>query len=158
MKRTALLVASVVVAAAQSPAKLESLSFLVGHWRGVSPGTVIEEMWLPAEGDAMYSLFRMVREGKTRFTEFQSIEQRGDTVMLVLRHFHAGLIAWEEKDAPMVWTVENLEPNRVVFAQTGATTRLEYHREGDALTVTLIKEQDGKTARTPFRYRLAGGR
>jgi hypothetical protein len=37
-----------------------------------------------------------------------------------------------------------------VFRQQGAETRLEYVREGDRLTVTLVKE--GK--RQPFQFRL----
>lgn len=144
-------------ASAAYAADLKDLAFITGHWRGESPGTVIEELWLPAEGEAMYSLFRMVRNGKTLFTEFQAIEQREATVVLLLRHFNPGLIAREDKEAPLVWRLETLEKNRAVFHQEGAATWLEYAREdGGTLTVTLIKERDGQTVRTPFRYKQVG--
>jgi len=126
------------------------VAFMTGYWRGESGGTVIEEVWLPAEGDAMHSVFRMVRGGKTTFTEYQSIELQGGELVLHLRHFHPGLKAWEDKEGALRWKVERVAANLVVFKQEGAETRLEYQREGDTLTVTLMKE--GK--RQPFRFRL----
>lgn len=132
---------------------LADFAFITGHWRGESGATVIEEVWLPAEGDAMHSIFRMVNGGKTRFTEFQSIEMTPEGPMLFLRHFHPRLVAWEDKDGALRWSVESKAPNRVVFKQQGAETRLEYARLGDALTVTLIKE--GK--RQPFEFKLVNG-
>lgn len=140
---------------AEVPATLKDLSFIAGHWRGEMGGTVIEEVWMPPEGDAMYSLFRMVGKGRTQFTEFQALEQRGENVVLVLRHFGAGLIAREDKESPLVWTVAEVAANRVVFHQTGTTTQLEYARDGDQLTITLIKERDGKMTKSPFRMKLA---
>lgn len=147
-----------IQAGAEVQASLKDVSFMAGHWRGEMPGGVIDEVWLPAEGESMYSLFRMVSGGKTRFTEFQAIEQRGSTVVLLLRHFNPGLIAREEKDAPLVWDVEELSANRVQFREQGTTTRLEYARSGDELTVTLIKERDGKAVRSPFRFKLTGAK
>lgn len=126
------------------------VAFMAGYWRGAMGPTVIEEVWLPAEGDAMHSVFRMVRDGKTAFTEFQSIELREGDLVLHLRHFHPGLKAWEEADGALRWRIERTSPNLAVFRQQGAETRLEYHREGDRLTVTLVKE--GK--RQPFHFRL----
>jgi hypothetical protein len=85
--------------------------FMAGYWRGEVGQTVIEEVWLPPEGDAMHSVFRMVRGGKTAFTEFQSIELREGALVLHLRHFHPGLKAWEDKDGALRWHVE--EPARI---------------------------------------------
>jgi hypothetical protein len=126
------------------------VAFMAGYWRGEMGPAVIEEVWLPAEGDAMHSVFRMVRDGKTAFTEFQSIERQGGTLVLHLRHFHPGLKAWEDTDGALRWHIERTGPNLAVFRQQNAETRLEYHREGDRLTVTLVKE--GK--RQPFPFRL----
>lgn len=131
-------------------AGFDDVAFMAGYWRGEMGPTVIEEVWLPPEGDAMHSVFRMVRGGKTAFTEFQSIELREGDLVLHLRHFHPGLKAWEEADGALRWRIERTGPNLAVFRQQGAETRLEYHREGDRLTVTLVKE--GK--RQPFHFRL----
>ena len=147
------------VTSATSAADLKDVAFIAGHWRGESPGIVIEEVWLPAQGEAMYSLFRMVRDGKTQFTELQAIEQRGKEIVLLLRHFNPGLIAREDKEAPLVWRLETFERNRAVFHQQGADTRLEYRLEKTGkLTVTLIKEHEGKTVRTPFQYQRVGAK
>lgn len=156
MKLAVVLIAlSSLPAMAAAPASLKDLSFIAGHWRGEMSGGVLEEVWLPAEGESMYSLFRMVGGGKTRFTEFQALEQRGTTVVLLLRHFEPGLIAKEDKDKPLVWDLEEIGANRALFHQQGTTTLLEYIRQGDELTVTLIKERDGRQVKSPFRFKLA---
>lgn len=129
---------------------LADFAFMAGYWRGEAGERVIEEVWLPAEGDAMHSVFRMVSGGKTRFTEYQSIEMTSEGPVLHLRHYHPGLVGWEDKNGALRWTVESLGKDRAVFKQQNAETRLEYIRQGDALTVTLIKE--GK--RQPFAYKL----
>jgi hypothetical protein len=46
--------------------------------------------------------------------------------------------------------VERTGPNLAVFRQQGVETRLEYRREGDRLTVTLVKQGE----RQPFHFRL----
>jgi hypothetical protein len=154
----ALLTLASLPAFAAPPATLKDLAFITGHWRAEMGPAVIEEIWLAPEGDSMYSLFRMVQKGQTRFTEFQAFEQRGESPVLLLRHFGPGLIAREEKDAPLVWDIEEIAANRVLFRQRGADTRLEYLRDGSTLNVTLIKEGDGKPVRTPFRFSLVTGR
>lgn len=126
------------------------LAFMRGYWRGEADGAVIEEVWLPPEGGAMHSVFRMAKGGRTVFTEYQSVEQRDGELMLHLRHFQAGLLALEEKDAPLRWTIVRTAPNRAVFRQQGTETELEYAREGDGLTVALVKQ--GK--RQEFRFKL----
>lgn len=151
----ALLVFTSLPLAAAVPASLKDFAFLAGHWHGEMSNGAIDEIWLRAEGDSMYSLFRMVSGGKTRFTEFQALEQRGATVVLLLRHFNPGLIAREDKDAPQVWDVEELSANRALFHQQGTNTLLEYARKGDELRVTLIQERDGKQVKSPFRFKLA---
>lgn len=147
-----------VSAMAAPPAALKDLAFIAGHWRGQMGSAVIEELWLAPEGDSMYSVFRMVQQNQTVFTEFQAIEQRGASPVLLLRHFERGLIAREEKDAPLVWDIEELGASRVVFLQRGAATRLEYVRDGANLTITLIKDRNGTPTRMPFRYSLVTGR
>jgi hypothetical protein len=103
----------------------------------------------------MIGMFRIVAGGRTRMTEFMAFEQRETGPVLVLRHFGPGLIAREEKDAPLVWTLEKVGPNHAVFLIEKDGTRLEFLRQGDSLTITLEKTQNGKTTRSPFRYTLA---
>jgi hypothetical protein len=135
--------------------RIEDLSFIAGHWRGPGGATSIEEVWSKPSGDAMIGMFRIVSGGKTRMTEFMAFEQREAGPVLVMRHFGPGLIACEEKDAPLVWTLEKLAPNHAVFVIEKAGSRLDFRRQGDSLTITLEKTQDGKTTRSPFSYSLA---
>ncbi len=137
-------------------AGLGDFAFIAGHWKGTLGGSSIEEVWSKPDGDAMMGMFRLVSNGKTRLTEFMAIEQREAGPVLVLRHFGGGLIAREEKDAPLVWTVEKVEANHAVFLLATEGSRLEFARDGETLTITLVKPAaDGKQRRTPFKYRLA---
>jgi hypothetical protein len=43
---------------------LDTLSWLVGCWQLKNENTVIDEHWMPAEGDSMLGMSRTVRDGK----------------------------------------------------------------------------------------------
>lgn len=144
-----------MLALAATPSQLDSLAFVAGHWKGPQGATVIEEVWTKPSGDAMIGMFRIVSGGKTRMTEFMAFEQRENGPVLVMRHFGPGLVAREEKDAPLVWTLEKIEPNHAVFFIEKAGSRLDFRRQGDSMTITLEKTANGKTTRSPFTYSLA---
>jgi hypothetical protein len=137
-------------------AGLGDFAFIAGHWKGTMGGSTIEEVWSKPGGGSMIGMFRLVSNGKTRLTEFMAIVQREAGPVLVMRHFGGGLIAREEKDAPLVWTVEKVEANHAVFLLATEGSRLEFLRDGETLTITVVKPAaDGKQTRTPFKYRLA---
>ena len=138
-----------------APPQLEDLAFIAGHWKGPGGVTAIEEVWSKPSGDAMIGMFRIVSGGKTRMTEFMAFEQRENGPVLVMRHFGPGLVAREEKEAPLVWTLEKLAPYHAVFFIGKAGARLEFLRQGESLTITLEKTRNGKTTRSPFSYSLA---
>lgn len=138
-----------------APAPLADFAFIAGHWQGAMGNSSIEEVWTKPQGDAMMGMFRLSSGGQTRLTEFMTIEQRESGAVLVMRHFSAGLIAREEKDAPLVWTVELVEPDHAVFFLAKEGSRLDFRRNGGTLTITLEKSQGGKISRTPFTYKLA---
>ncbi|MBA3976332.1 MAG: hypothetical protein C0504_19155 [Candidatus Solibacter sp.] len=144
-----------LLALLSAPPQLQDLAFLAGHWKGPGGPTAFEEVWTRPSGDAMIGMFRIVSNGKTRMTEFMAFEQRETGPVLVMRHFGPGLVAREEKDAPLVWSLEKLKPNHAVFWIEQAGTRLDFLRQGDSLTITLEKTQNGKTTRSPFSYTLA---
>lgn len=115
----------------------------------------MEEVWSSPSGDALMGMFRLASGGKTKLTEFMTIEKREAGIVLVMRHFSAGLIAREEKDAPLVWELERVEANHAVFHLAAEGSRLDFARNDRTLVITLEKTKDGKTTRTPFRYTLA---
>lgn len=133
---------------------LNGLGFLAGAWRGASGKSEVEEHWMEARGDAMVGMYRVLTAGRTRMTELCLIEQGAEGPVLFIRHFSPGLVAREEKDAPMRFSLERSEPRKATFRQQGTETRLIYERpDDDTLTVTLVKTADGKEARIAFEYR-----
>lgn len=142
-------------------ATLKDLSFIAGHWVERTREAVNEEVWTGPEGDAMYGMFRSVETApgetspRTTFAEFMSMEQRGEDVVLVMRHFKPGLIALEEKTQPLLWHLKSIEPKKVVFRMDDGT-ELEYESPSyTKLTITLVKKRDTKTTRLGFVFTRA---
>jgi len=147
------LTASVLLAGGPTGASLPG--FFTGHWRVPMWGGVCEETWSPSSDGNMIGMFRFQRESKVVFTEFMSLDAGASGPELYLRHFHAGLKAWEEKDKPLTFKVVESKTDEVVFEQSDApTTKLIYRLEAPGqLTVVLSKEKEGKRQDTVFRYR-----
>lgn len=149
-----LLSLSAMALCATASGGIRDLGFVAGSWRGERGGAVMEEQWMAPEGDAIVGMARVVSGGKTRLTELSVMEERDGGVVLMLRHFGKGLVAREEKDAPLLFTLKELVGRRAEFVEAKAGTRLVYERTAeDRLTVTLIKTVNGKEVRTPFEYR-----
>jgi hypothetical protein len=135
------------------------LAWIAGDWRGEMDGGAIEERWAPPLGDSMMGMFRLVNGGKTKFLEFMTIERDGPALVLRLRHFSPGLIAWEEKDKPFTFRLVSRTGQEATFEldDKSTPTRLIYRRGSDGeMTVVLVKEQGGKQTTESFRFRRAG--
>lgn len=130
-----------------------SLEFISGAWVGGDETTRIEEIWSQSSDGLMFGMFRMLSGGEPRFYELMSIERTDTGWAMFLRHFSAGLDAWEEKEGALVFDLAEVSNDRALFDQRDAETNLIYVREGDELTVTLEKLVDGEWKRTPFRFR-----
>lgn len=115
------------------------LSFLVGTWRGELHGAVIEETWSTFESGQAIGMFRMVdAKSGVKFQELMNLTVKGDTVELRLRHFDNDLVAFEEKDKPMLFKLQLAEKQKAIFVNA-AKEKLTYARDGDRLTITLEK-------------------
>ena len=132
---------------------LADLGFIAGHWQGKMGSAFIEEVWSPPVGDNMTGMFRLVEEDKLVFSEFMHFEQNEDSVVLKLRHFGKGLIAWEDKENPLHFTLSNVDGDRAVFQQKGTETQLVYHRQSpERLTITLIEVKEGQPHNSVFEF------
>lgn len=60
-------------------------------------------------------MFRWVRGEDVLFYEIEALEQEGDTVVLRVRHFDPGLVAWEEKETPHEFVLVQHDAERLVF-------------------------------------------
>jgi hypothetical protein len=136
-------------------AALSQLVFISGRWLGEWKGGVIEEQWSAPEGDNMMGMFRLVKDGEGVFYEFMTIEQAGDTPVLRMRHFSQGLLAWEEKDNIDRYPLVELGDARAVFENQDKGIRLVYARDGDMLTITLDKPENGGRIPQVFSFRRA---
>jgi hypothetical protein len=79
-------------------ASLSDISWLAGHWRGEGMGGIIEEVWSAPLAGSMMGSFKFVEDGKVKFYELELIIEENETLILRIKHFHANLKGWEEKD------------------------------------------------------------
>lgn len=132
-------------------APLEALAFLEGRWVWQTPSGPWVETWNPPVADAMIGTLQAVREDETFLYEFFTIRVQGEeseqVVRLDLRHFHPGLMPWDdEKDAPRSWTLDQAVTGTARFSNEGGKwpQHVEYRRQGDRLTARLSGIQDGE--------------
>ena len=155
-----LFAASLFLAPPATPATatLADLSWIAGRWKGEASSGTIEESWGEANGESMLGSFRMVAaDGAVRFYEILVIQQRPEGPVLRIRHFDADLIAWEEKDAPMMFALVSHAKKSATFERTveGNPERIVYSREKETLVIRLEKPATEEDKRIrEFRFRL----
>lgn len=137
---------------AQPPhATLADMAWLAGRWVGPAFGGEAEEIWSAPRAGSMMGMYRLVRDGKPIFYEFQTLVEQGGSLMLRLKHFGPDLIGWEEKERTIDFPLVGLGEGIVQFEG------MSFHREGDAkLTVYLaIEGRDGVVHEEAFPYARA---
>lgn len=146
-----------VTVLAQKPVTAADLAWMAGRWRAEVWGGVGEEIWVKNSDNSLVCVFSFVKDGKPTFYEFLTLEPREQGLTLHLRHFHAKLIAWEDKDAPLLFTISKAAANEVAFERVdsaGGRTKISYKLEApDRLTSTLERVKDGKSNVDTFNFR-----
>jgi len=149
MHKTTLLMTCLLFAAvspaAETPAR--TFSWLSGHWCGGSADELIEELWLPEEGDIAVGVGRTVKAGKTTSVEFMRIETR-------------------DGETSFIATLPGQEPTKFRLTGSGADwarfenplhdfpTRIEFRRTPSGLHAEIAGPGDnGKEQVIPFDYR-----
>jgi hypothetical protein len=134
---------------------LADLAWIAGEWVGDKEGDRIEEVWLPPAAGAMPGLFRWLRGERLIVYEMLAFEQRPEGLVLLLRHFDAGLAPREAAEA-LIFDLVEASPDSVLFAGRDAAhpIRLGYRRDGaDGLVALLELPGDGAMVRQEFVYR-----
>lgn len=133
------------------------LAWMAGRWRAEVWGGVGEEVWMKNSDNSLLCVFSFVKDGKPSFYEFLTVEPREQGLTLHLRHFHAKLIAWEDKESPLLFTISKATTNEVIFERVdsaGARTKISYKLAApDRLTSTLERVKDGKSNVDTFNFR-----
>ncbi|MGE0587354.1 MAG: DUF6265 family protein [Cyclobacteriaceae bacterium] len=96
-------------------ANLKNIEWLAGRWVGEAFGGTTEELWSPPAGKSMMGVFRSVINDQVSFYEIVTIVEENETLLLRLKHFHADLKGWEEKDVTQDFRLVKVTPNRVYF-------------------------------------------
>ncbi len=102
--------------AASPPAKIEMLSWMVGHWQGEGLGGTAMEVFAPPAGGQMMGMFRHIKgDGAPNFYELYLISEVGETVVLRLKHFSPDFVGWEEKDGFVEFPLVEITADAVYF-------------------------------------------
>lgn len=96
-------------------ANLAAISWLAGHWRGEAFGGITEEIWTPPLGGSMMCAFKLIAKNKVSFYELETISEENNTLILKLKHFHANLKGWEDKDETVDFRLVKVTENKVYF-------------------------------------------
>lgn len=114
--------------AVSPPARIEQLSWLAGHWKGVGFGGEVVENISPAAGGQMMGAFYHLKEdGTLNFYEFFTFAEVDDTIVLRIKHFTPDLVGWEEKEDFVEFPLVAIEDravhfNRLSFVMTSPDT------------------------------------
>ncbi len=127
------------------PATLAQLNWLIGQWSGEGiGGAPAMESWLPPTGDTMVGTFvQTTEEGGIQFTEHLYLMEEEGTLVLRLKHFHADLTGWEEKDGMLTFRLLAVEPCAAFF--NALTLRCaDPERPGEGLVAAVRMKSSGE--------------
>lgn len=100
---------------AMPKASLEDVSWISGHWRGELFGGVGEEIWSRPFAGSMMGMFKHVVDDAVTFYELMIIVEETNSLILKLKHFHADLTAWEEKEEMVEFPLVKITPTAIYF-------------------------------------------
>jgi hypothetical protein len=133
----------------KSPAAtIADMEWYAGRWTGTGLGGLNEEVWSPPRNGTMMGMYRMIKDGKPVLYELLLITEENGSLAIKLKHFHADLRGWEERDASVCFPLVAKLDGRIYF--DGMT----FERIGaDRVNVYLAVEQkDGKVHEETFEY------
>jgi hypothetical protein len=135
--------------AAPPPASIADIAWMVGHWEGEGLGGQSFETISPPVAGQMAGHFQQVKNGKLSFYEIYQFVPRGNSLVLRIKHFDAGLKGWEEKGDAVEFPLVAIEDGAAYF--DGLTMR----RVGaDGMeSFVVIDHKDGKKQEAAFRFK-----
>ena len=129
-------------------AKVKSLAWLAGYWRGEGSLGAAEEIWMPPSHGTMAGAFKVVRENQPYFYEFVEISEEEGSLTLKVKHFNANLHGWEEKDSFVTFPLVKLGAGEAYFSG------LTYRRTSDTelRAYVAIQQEDGRLEEIEFVF------
>ena len=133
-------------------ATIAEMEWYAGRWTGTGLGGFTEEIWSPPRNGTMMGMYRMIKDGKAIFYELLLIAEENGSLAIKLKHFHADLRGWEERDVSLRFPLVAKRDGRLYF--DGMT----FERVGnDRVKVYLAIEdkKDGSVREEIFEYSRA---
>jgi len=128
-------------------AKINNVAWIAGHWKGEAMGGFTEEIWSPPSAGSMMASFKFSDETSVKFYELELISEIEGTLILQLKHFHANLKGWEEKDETVDFKLVKITEQAVYF--DGMT----FEKVGDdMMNVYVVIDDEGKKEEVKFSY------
>jgi hypothetical protein len=147
-------VAAIAAIAAEPATTVKDLAFLAGRWGGMVAGFQADEIWSSAANGSLMGVYREMKDGKTTFFEFLTIEQEDGGLMLRLRHFKPGMKSLDTD--PVVFALARFSRGKAVFENGNQSqpVRMTFERKGpDQLEVLLEhKRENGEWTHELFAY------
>lgn len=121
---------------------------LEGCWEGTGLGGDVAECWIVADDGRADGMFLMRRDGQPAFAEIITIDDFGDGPEMRLKHVHADMTGWEEKDEYVSFRFLSAGPERLTFK--GVVLRFD---GADIMNTELKMEmKDGEVRTMPFNF------
>lgn len=132
-----------------APDLLGKLQFMTGRWEATRAGGVTEETWSAPRSGSMQGMSRTMRDGTTRFTEYLSIEVRGEKLRMTMAQKLGGpsleFDSVSVSDRDVVFQAVN-DPNNA---------KITYRRDGDVLLAQVAGVRDGTPYTLDFKFEKA---
>jgi len=117
---------------------IETYQWLVGSWKGNGFGGISEEVWAPPIDGTMMGMYRHYKDGKIIFYEFMLLDQDG----LHLKHFHADLKGWEEKDDFVTFETKGQKDGQIILKG------LQFEKKSDTTMQIRLRMRRGEELHT----------
>jgi len=124
-----------------SAGKLAPLQWMAGAWHGSTNDGEADEMWSAPSGGSMQGLGRIVKDGRTTFFEFMTIEDDGKEVIFT---------AWPKGKPPTQFRLVSIKGQEAVFEnpEHDFPQRIVYTHEADGMLHARAEGRYKAEART----------
>lgn len=130
-------------------ATIADIEWLSGNWIGTGLGGISEENWSKPNGGIMVGTYRLIKDGKPVFYEICWMMEREGTLVLRLKHFHADLVGWEEKEKTVDFKFVKKEGRRMHFS--GLT--FEQAGQNEINIYLALRQKDGTVREETFKMK-----
>jgi hypothetical protein len=150
MLSLALSLAIAAVPASTPKTKIEDLAFMSGAWKCEIWGGTFEEYWTPPTKDSMQGCGRHLKDGKTGFMEFMSIEYGQEGLEM---HLMLGAPSKGEKK-PVTFKLASFDGKTALFEnpKNDYPSKIAYLKTPEGMSCWIEGLQDGKKSREEFKF------